>query len=75
MDLLEIEKKTDKNSWYVEYYLVFMYFHNCFMIKILQDFEMDGIKDEPPVNEDEDDGRGAWNTVHLGILLLILNTL
>lgn len=31
----------------------------------LMDFEIDGIKDEPPVNEDEDDGRGAWNTVHL----------
>lgn len=29
---------------------------------------MDGIKDEPPANEDEDDGRGAWNTVHLGNL-------
>lgn len=29
---------------------------------------MDGIKDEPPANEDEDDGRGAWNTVQLGIL-------
>lgn len=31
----------------------------------LMDFEMDGIKDEPPANEDEDDGRGAWNTVQL----------
>ncbi|TGZ53864.1 U4/U6.U5 tri-snRNP-associated protein 1 [Temnothorax longispinosus] len=31
----------------------------------LMDFEMDGIKDEPPVNEEEDDGRGAWNAVHL----------
>lgn len=41
------------------------------MIKMLQDFGMDGIKDEPPVNEDEDDGRGAWNTVHLGILFHI----
>lgn len=29
---------------------------------------MDEIKDEPPANEDEDNGRGAWNTVHLGIL-------
>lgn len=29
---------------------------------------MDGIKDEPPANEEEDDGRGAWNTVQLGIL-------
>lgn len=29
------------------------------------DFEMDGIKDEPPANEEEDDGRGAWNAVHL----------
>lgn len=28
---------------------------------------MDGIKDEPPANEEEDDGRGAWNAVHLGI--------
>lgn len=28
---------------------------------------MDGVKEEPPVNEEEDDGRGAWNTVHLGI--------
>lgn len=36
---------------------------------------MDGIKDELPMNEDEDDGRGAWNTVHLGILpyILVLN--
>lgn len=33
----------------------------------MQDFEMDGVKEEPPANEDEDDGRGAWNTVHLGI--------
>ncbi|KYN33018.1 U4/U6.U5 tri-snRNP-associated protein 1 [Trachymyrmex septentrionalis] len=31
----------------------------------LMDFEMDGIKEEPPANEEEDDGRGAWNTVHL----------
>ncbi|KAG7209511.1 hypothetical protein KM043_015596 [Ampulex compressa] len=31
----------------------------------LMDFEMDGIKDEPLVNEEEDDGRGAWNTVQL----------
>lgn len=31
----------------------------------LMDFEMDGVKEEPAVNEDEDDGRGAWNTVHL----------
>lgn len=31
---------------------------------------MDGIKDEPPANEEEDDGRGAWNAVHLGILLI-----
>lgn len=31
----------------------------------LMDFEIDGIKDEPPANEEEDDGRGAWNTVHL----------
>lgn len=38
---------------------------------MLQDFEMDGIKDEPLANEDEDDGRGAWNTVHLGILFYI----
>lgn len=30
---------------------------------------MDGVKEEPPVNEEEDDGRGAWNTVHLGISL------
>lgn len=29
---------------------------------------MDGIKDEPPASEDKDDGRGAWNTVQLGIL-------
>lgn len=34
---------------------------------------MDGIKDEPPTNEDEDDGRGAWNTVHLGILHIEAN--
>lgn len=32
---------------------------------------MDGVKDEPPANEDEDDGRGAWNTVHLGIFVHI----
>nr|XP_012217776.1 PREDICTED: U4/U6.U5 tri-snRNP-associated protein 1 [Linepithema humile] len=31
----------------------------------LMDFELDEIKDEPPANEDEDNGRGAWNTVHL----------
>ncbi|XP_076654071.1 U4/U6.U5 tri-snRNP-associated protein 1 [Halictus rubicundus] len=31
----------------------------------LMDFEMDGIKEEPPANEEEDDGRGAWNTVQL----------
>ncbi|XP_078045441.1 U4/U6.U5 tri-snRNP-associated protein 1 [Augochlora pura] len=31
----------------------------------LMDFELDGIKEEPPINEEEDDGRGAWNTVHL----------
>ncbi|XP_031840673.1 U4/U6.U5 tri-snRNP-associated protein 1 [Nomia melanderi] len=31
----------------------------------LMDFEMDGIKEEPPMNEEEDDGRGAWNTVQL----------
>lgn len=31
----------------------------------LMDFEMDGVKEEPPMNEEEDDGRGAWNTVHL----------
>ncbi|XP_011867155.1 PREDICTED: U4/U6.U5 tri-snRNP-associated protein 1 isoform X2 [Vollenhovia emeryi] len=31
----------------------------------LMDFEMDEIKDEPPANEEEDDGRGAWNAVHL----------
>ncbi|KAL0116602.1 hypothetical protein PUN28_009915 [Cardiocondyla obscurior] len=31
----------------------------------LMDFEMDKIKDEPPANEEEDDGRGAWNAVHL----------
>ncbi|EZA53434.1 U4/U6.U5 tri-snRNP-associated protein [Ooceraea biroi] len=31
----------------------------------LMDFELDGVKDEPSMNEDEDDGRGAWNTVHL----------
>lgn len=30
---------------------------------------MDGVKEEPPMNEEEDDGRGAWNTVHLGIFL------
>lgn len=30
---------------------------------------MDEVKDEPPVNEDEDDGRGAWNTVQLGIFI------
>lgn len=29
---------------------------------------MDGIKDEPPASEDKEDGRGAWNTVQLGIL-------
>lgn len=29
---------------------------------------MDGTKDEPSTNEEEDDGRGAWNTVHLGII-------
>lgn len=28
---------------------------------------MDGVKEEPPANEEEDDGRGAWNMVHLGI--------
>jgi hypothetical protein len=33
---------------------------------------MDGVKDEPPSNEDEDDGRGAWNTVHLGILYIYI---
>ncbi|XP_043254047.1 U4/U6.U5 tri-snRNP-associated protein 1 [Colletes gigas] len=31
----------------------------------LMDFEIDGVKEEPPVNEEEDDGRGAWNTVQL----------
>ncbi|XP_018403851.1 PREDICTED: U4/U6.U5 tri-snRNP-associated protein 1 [Cyphomyrmex costatus] len=31
----------------------------------LMDFEIDGIKEEPPANEEEDNGRGAWNTVHL----------
>lgn len=31
----------------------------------LMDFEMDGVKEEPPANEEEDDGRGAWNMVHL----------
>ncbi|OAD60134.1 U4/U6.U5 tri-snRNP-associated protein 1 [Eufriesea mexicana] len=31
----------------------------------LMDFEMDGVKEEPPTNEEEDDGRGAWNMVHL----------
>lgn len=31
----------------------------------LMDFEIDGIKDESISNEEEDDGRGAWNTVHL----------
>ncbi|XP_017880646.1 U4/U6.U5 tri-snRNP-associated protein 1 [Ceratina calcarata] len=31
----------------------------------LMDFEMDGVKEEPPINEEEDDGRGAWNTVQL----------
>lgn len=31
----------------------------------LMDFEMDGVKEEPPVNDEEDDGRGAWNTVQL----------
>lgn len=31
----------------------------------LMDFEMDAVKEEPATNEDEDDGRGAWNTVHL----------
>lgn len=31
----------------------------------LMDFELDGVKEEPPANEEEDDGRGAWNTVHL----------
>lgn len=31
---------------------------------------MDGVKEEPPANEEEDDGRGAWNTVHLGIVHL-----
>ncbi|XP_076755074.1 U4/U6.U5 tri-snRNP-associated protein 1 [Xylocopa sonorina] len=31
----------------------------------LMDFEMDGVKEEPPANEEEDDGRGAWNTVQL----------
>lgn len=32
---------------------------------------MDEIKDEPPANEDEDDGRGAWNTVQLGTLFIV----
>ncbi|XP_035727940.1 U4/U6.U5 tri-snRNP-associated protein 1-like [Vespa mandarinia] len=31
----------------------------------LMDFEVDGIKDEIVSDEEEDDGRGAWNTVHL----------
>ncbi|XP_017788092.1 PREDICTED: U4/U6.U5 tri-snRNP-associated protein 1 [Habropoda laboriosa] len=31
----------------------------------LMDFELDGVKEEPPINEEEDDGRGAWNTVQL----------
>ncbi|KZC11927.1 PREDICTED: U4/U6.U5 tri-snRNP-associated protein 1 [Dufourea novaeangliae] len=31
----------------------------------LMDFEFDGVKEEPPANEEEDDGRGAWNTVQL----------
>ncbi|CAK9812243.1 U4/U6.U5 tri-snRNP-associated protein 1 [Anthophora quadrimaculata] len=31
----------------------------------LMDFELDGVKEEPPTNEEEDDGRGAWNTVQL----------
>ncbi|XP_076160776.1 U4/U6.U5 tri-snRNP-associated protein 1 isoform X1 [Ptiloglossa arizonensis] len=31
----------------------------------LMDFEIDGVKEEPPANEEEDDGRGAWNTVQL----------
>ncbi|XP_029047212.1 U4/U6.U5 tri-snRNP-associated protein 1 [Osmia bicornis bicornis] len=31
----------------------------------LMDFEMDGVKEEPPINDEEDDGRGAWNTVQL----------
>lgn len=31
----------------------------------LMDFETDGIKDENISNEEEEDGRGAWNTVHL----------
>lgn len=30
---------------------------------------MDGIKEEQAANEDEDDGRGAWNTVQLGIFV------
>lgn len=30
---------------------------------------MDGVKEEPPANEEEDDGRGAWNTVQLGVSL------
>lgn len=33
---------------------------------------MDGIKDEIVSDEEEDDGRGAWNTVHLGICFLLL---
>jgi len=33
---------------------------------------MDGIKEEPPANEEEDDGRGAWNTVHLGISCVLM---
>lgn len=33
---------------------------------------MDGVKEEPPMNEEEDDGRGAWNTVHLGISLFLI---
>ncbi|XP_066597761.1 U4/U6.U5 tri-snRNP-associated protein 1 isoform X2 [Prorops nasuta] len=31
----------------------------------LMDFEVDGIKVESPENDEEDDGRGAWNTVKL----------
>lgn len=27
---------------------------------------MDGIKEEPMVDREDDDGRGAWNTVKLG---------
>lgn len=34
---------------------------------------MDGIKEEPPVNEEEDDGRGAWNTVQLGTSIIQLH--